>query len=372
MINKAYKFRIYPTAKQKELIEKTFGCTRFIYNHFLDQRIELYEKEGESISYTEQQNQLPGMKKEREWLKEVDSSALQMATRNLDTAFQNFFDKKECGYPKFKSKKYSKKSYTTSFTNNNIKVKKVKVRLPKLKWIKANAHRYVEGVIKRATVSKSSTGKYYVAITVEVESIEKLPQKDTKIGIDLGLTDFAVLSDGQKIKSPKYLKNSLKKLKREQRKLSRKQKFSNNWYKQKSRVAKIHEKIKNQRKDFLHKLSKKIIDENQVIVLEDLKVKEMMEDKKLAKEIADASWYKFYSYIKYKAKWYGRIVYKIDQWFPSSKTCRHCGHVIEKLPLHKRKWDCPNCQAKAIDRDYNASMNILVQGLKEMEIKKVA
>lgn len=371
-MNKAYKFRIYPDEKQTELIEKTFGCTRFVYNYFLEQRIQLYEEKGQFINYTEQQNQLPTMKKELEWLKEVDSTSLQMTLRNLDKAFKNFYRDKKVGFPKFKSKKNNKKTYSINYVNNNIEAKKNKIKLPKLKWVTGKVHRIVKGRIISGTISKTTTNKYYVSIIVDIETEEKLPEKNTKIGIDLGLKDFAVFSDGQKIKAPKYLKNSMAQLKREQRKLSRKKKFSNNWYKQKQRLAKVHEKIKNQREDFLHKLSKKIIDENQVIILEDLKVKEMIKDKQLAKEIADASWYKFYTYLEYKGKWYGRTVYKIDQWFPSTKTCHHCGHVLEELPLNIRQWECPNCHTEKIDRDINASRNILEQGIREIKDNTVA
>jgi putative transposase len=371
-MNKAYKFRVYPDEKQIELIEKTFGCARFVYNHFLEQRIQLFKEKGESTNYTKQQNQLPKMKENLKWLKEVDSTSLQMSLRNLDKAFKNFFRDKKIGFPKFKSKKSNDKSYTINYVNSNIEVKKNRIKLPKLKWISAKVHRFVEGRIINATISKTPTNKYYVSIIVDIKSIEKLPKKNTEIGIDLGLTDFAVFSNNKKVKSPKHLKKSINKLKREQRRLSRKQKYSNNWYKQKQKLAKVHEKVKNQREDFLHKLSKEIINENQVIVLEDLKVKKMIKNKQLSQEIADASWYKFYNYLEYKAKWYGRAVYKIDQWFPSSKTCSYCGHVVEKMPLNIRKWDCPSCNKKGIDRDINASINILKQGLKEINASIVA
>lgn len=365
-MNKAYKFRIYPNKEQIELIEKTFGCTRFVYNHFLNQRIEIYRSEGESIGYTDQQNQLPSMKRELEWLKEVDSTSLQMALRNLDRAFKNFFRDKNIGFPKFKSRKKSKKSYTINYVNNNIEVKNKKIKLPKLKWVSARVHRFVEGRIISATISKSPTNKYYVSIITELE-IEPLDRKEAIIGIDLGISHFATFSNGEKIKNHKYLKNKLEKLAKEQRKLSRKEKFSSNWYKQKMKVSKIHEKIKNERQDFLQKLSKRITDENQIIILEDLGVKNMMKNKKLSRDISDVSWNKFYNYLEYKTKWKGRTLHKIDKWFPSSKTCSNCGHIMRSLPLNIRKWDCPSCNAKDIDRDINASINILKQGLKELK-----
>lgn len=267
-MNKAYKFRIYPNNKQIELIEKTFGCTRFVYNYFLNQRIEAYQLEGKSIGYTKQQNQLPKLKKDLKWLKEVDSTSLQMSLRNLDRAFKNFFRDKNVGFPKFKSKKDSKKTYTINYVNNNIQIKKNRIKLPKLKWVSAKVHRFVEGRIINATISKSPTGKYFVSIITECE-IEPKRKVKKNIGIDLGLSHFAIFSNGEKIDNPKHLKNTLDKLAKEQRKLSRKQKFSSNWYKQKYKVSKLHEKVKNQRQDFLHKLSKRIVDENQIIILED-------------------------------------------------------------------------------------------------------
>ena len=370
-MNKSYKFRIYPNSEQIELIEKTFGCTRFIYNYFLDQRIEIYKTQGKGINYTKQQNQLPKMKNEFPWLKEVDSTTLQMSLRNLDRAFKNFFRDKKVGFPKFKSKKNTKSSYTVNYVNNNIEIKKGKVKLPKLKWISAKVHRFVEGRIINATISKSSTNKYYVAIITET-NIEPKTIKESSIGIDLGITHFAILSNGEKIENPKYLKNTLDKLAREQRKLSKKQQFSNNWYKQKLKISKLHEIIKNQRQDFLHKLSKRITDENQIIILEDLAVKDMMRNKKMSRSISDVSWYKFYSYLEYKSKWSGRTIHKIDRYFPSSKTCYYCGYVMEDMPLNIRKWNCPNCYSKDIDRDINASINILQQGLKELKKEVVA
>ncbi len=370
-MNKSYKLRIYPNDEQIELIEKTFGCTRFIYNYFLNQRIEVYKIEGKSTRYTEQQNQLPKLKKEFPWLKEIDSTSLQMTLRNLDRAFKNFFRDKNIGFPKFKSKKITKKSYTINYVNNNIQIKKNRIKLPKLKWVTAKVHRFVEGRIVSATISKSPTKKYFVSIITELD-IEPMAEVDGKIGIDLGIKHFAIYSNGQKVENPKYLRKTLEELAKAQRKLSKKQKFSNNWYKAKKKVAKLHEKVKNQRQDFLHKLSKRIVDENQVIILEDLAVKNMIKNNKLSKDIADASWHKFYSYIEYKSKWYGRTVHKIDRWFPSSKTCSNCGYVMENMSLNIRKWDCPNCDTKNIDRDVNASMNILKQGLKELNIQIVA
>lgn len=362
-INKAYKFRIYPNENQIKIIEKSFGCSRYVYNHFLNQRNEIYKAEKRCMKYTEQQNQLPSMKKEFVWLKEVDSTSLQMSLRNLDTAFKNFFEGR-ADRPKFKSKRDNYKTYTSNFVNNNIEIKKDKIKLPKLKYVNSKIHRYVDGRVINATVSKTSSGKYFVSICVETKT-EPLKKVSGNIGIDLGLSHFAILSNGEKIENPKYLKKSLDKLAKEQRKLSSKEKGSNNWNKQRIKVARLHERISNQRLDFIHKLSKRIISDNQVIILEDLSVKNMMKNDKLAQSISDVSWYKFVTILDYKAKWYGRKIHKINRWYPSSKTCNNCGHVLDEMPLHVRKWRCPKCDS-IHDRDINASRNILKQGLLEI------
>ncbi len=365
-INKAYKFRIYPNEEQVKVMEKSFGCTRFVYNHFLNQRNEIYKNEKICMKYIEQQNQLPSMKKEFVWLKEIDSTSLQMALRNLDTAFKNLFEGR-ADRPKFKSKRDNYKSYTSNFVNNNIEINNVEIKLPKLKWVKAKVHRFVQGRIINAAVSKTPSDKYFVSICVESE-VEPLEKVTEKIGIDLGLCHFAVLSNGEKIENPKYLKKSLAKLAKlakEQRKLSSKQKGSSNFHKQRVKVAKLHERVTNQRIDFIHKLSKRIISENQVIILEDLAVKNMMKNDKLAQGISDVSFSKFVAMIEYKGKWAGRKIHKIDRWYPSSKTCSECGYIMEDMPMHIREWKCPKC-GSIHDRDINASKNILKQGLLEI------
>lgn len=369
MKNKAYKFRIYPTEEQVVLIEKTFGCTRFVYNYFLEQRTNVYKTEGRPVNYTEQQNQLPGLKKEYEWLKEVDSTSLQMSLRNLDQAFKNYYNDKRAGYPKFKSKKHSKPAYTVNFVNNNIKVKNGNIKLPKLGWMKAAVHRFVNGRIIKASVTKSSTGKYYVAICVE-EEIATCPENDNAIGIDLGLKNFAALSTGDKIENPKVLKKYQHKMRRLQKDLSRKEKGSNNWKKAKHKLAKTHEKVANIRRDFLHKLSTKIIRENQTVVIESLKVKNMLKNGNLARSISDVSWSKFVGFLEYKADWYGRDLVKIDTWFPSSQLCSQCGYQNKYLTLDTRNWICPECNTDH-DRDINASRNILEAGL-EMQLQDTA
>ena len=295
----------------------------------------------------------------------MDSTALQMATRNLNNAYEKFF-RGEAKFPKFKKKKKSKNSFTVNYVNANIKVWRNKVQLPKLGWVKAKTHRPLEGRIISATVSKSATGKYYLSTTVN-KKIKPLPQAEEILGIDLGILHYAISSDGQKIQGPRTLRRHLTTLKREQRKLSRRVKFSNNWYKQKRRVARVHEKIHNIRNEFLHKLALRIVRDNQVVILEDLSVKNMIKNNKLAKDIADAAWGRFYQFLEYKARWHGRIVHKINKWFASSKTCYHCSYIKEELSLETRTWDCPNCEAKDIDRDINAAKNILRKGLQELQ-----
>jgi len=360
MTLKAFKFRLEPNQQQRVLINKTLGCTRFLYNRMLDEKQTKYKSKDKSKCKTEKDYKI-----DFDWLKEVDSIALQQARIDLKTAYDSFFRKLKAGQPtnlKFKSKHNPKNSYRTINVNNSIRTEDSYIRLPKLGFVRFKKSREVQGKIKSVTISRNILNRYYISVLCEVE-IDSLPKLDTQVGIDLGLKEFCITSDGEFVSNPKYLRKSEDKLTKAQRKLSKRVKSSKNRFKQQKVVFKIHQKIRNQRLDFLHKLSTRLINENQVICLEDLQVKNMVKNRCLAKSISDVSWSKFVELLRYKAEWYGRELVQIDKFFPSSKTCSSCGGIKKDLTLKDREYQCSSCGI-TLDRDYNASLNILKEGLR--------
>jgi len=372
---KGYKYRIYPNEKQKVQITKTFGCCRFIYNHFLAMRIELYKTKQKSMSKTECNNYCnQKLKKEYPWLKEVDKFALTNSIYNLDNAYQNFFREikkgnANQGFPKFKSKKNNHKSYRTNFTNNNIEVdfSNNQIKLPKLKWVKCKLHKEFTGKILSATISQVPSGKYFVSLNIECKH-EELPKNNNTIGLDLGISDLLITSEGEVFENNKLTYKYEKKLTKLQRQLAKKQKGSKNFNKQRVKIAKLYEKITNIRKDNLHKISSQIVKENQFIFSEDLNIKGMVKNHNLAKSIHDVSWYELTRQLQYKSEWNGRIYHKVDRYYASSQLCNVCDYKNEEVKnLSIREWTCPKCGTYQ-DRDINASINILNQGLRDLKL----
>lgn len=362
----SYKFRVTPNEAQEEKLNSMFGCSRFVWNYFLDLNNKLYLESKEKdlkkkhLNYYDCARELPELKKENPWLKDANSQSLQQTLKDLDTAYNRFF-KKQSGFPNFKSKKNNQSFGIPQF----FKVKEGKIYFPKFReGIKANIHREIEGSIKCVTISKTKTGKYFASITTDFE-VKKERISNNQIGIDLGIKDFAVTSNGEKYNLP--IKEE-KKLKFLQRQLSKKAKGSDNKNKARLKLAKKYEKIENKKQDFQHKLSDKICKENELIAIEDLNIKKMIKTHYLAKLISSQSWYSFAMKLEYKSKRYGGKVEKTNRFYPSSKTCNACGYINQDLELKDREWKCPSCNAK-LDRDVNASKNILAQVQRELNIK---
>ncbi|MDO9535085.1 MAG: RNA-guided endonuclease TnpB family protein [Bacillota bacterium] len=363
-INKAFQYRLYPTVEQEKVLTSHFGQARFVYNYFLRQRIDYYAtnkgQEKQSLNYHDTAKMLTELKQQPDtvWLQESNSQALQQSLRHLDNAYNHFFNHG------FKFPNFKKKSRKQSFSvpqNFNIDTKMKQLNIPKLTPIKIVLHRGMEGTMKNVTVSKAPSGKYFASVLCEIEKDVKPKKEGKETGIDLGLKSFLVTSENESIEPPKFLRKSEDKLKHLQQLLSRKVKGSNRRNKARIKVARIHETISNQRNDFLHKLSHRLVSENQAIFAEDLHVKGMIKNHCLAKSIADASWSEFIRQVKYKSEWNGVYFGQTDRFFPSSKRCFKCGWINESLTLADREWPCQGC-GQVVDRDFNASQNILQFG----------
>jgi putative transposase len=367
---KATKVRLYPTTEQAEFLNRQFGAVRFVYNTGLRIISHRHKRHGQSLSAKHDiKKLLPVAKKSRKygWLKEADSIALQQACLNLDHAFQRFFDPaQKAGYPRFKSKRGKQSSYHCV----GVKAGDDWIKVPKLGPIKARMHRQVEGRLKSITLTRTVTGKHYASLLFDTERVAPAPLKDIDtakvLGLDMGLSHLAIDSRGRKIANPRFLKQAQKNLKRKQQALSRCQKGSRRRAKARLLVAKAHERLANARNDFQHKLSRQLVDDNQAMIVETLKVRNMMKNARLAKHIGDASWHALVIKLDYKAREQGKHLVKMDPWFASSKTCHVCQHKMDAMPLSVRSWECPACHTQH-DRDINAALNIKHQGIIELK-----
>lgn len=368
MTNRAYEFRIYPNREQRQLIARTFGCVRLVYNHYLDKKKQLWQDGRMSLSYNDCAKDLTRLKKEKEFLKEVDSIALQQSLRHLDTAYRNFFSREKAGYPRFKSRKSGRQSYSTVCVNGNIRLEKGKIRLPKLGAVKIRQHRQIpEGwALKSATIKLTPSGKYFVSILFAYEN--QVPEREIGdvLGLDFSMPELYVSSEGSRCGYPKYFRQAEQKLAREQRKLSRMQKGSSNYRKQKVKVARVHEKAANQRKDFLHKRSRQIAEAYDAVCIEDLNMQGMAKAMHFGKSVHDNGWGMFTRMLEYKLADRGGKLIRISRWYPSSQRCASCGHIHPEMKdLSIRKWFCDWC-LEWFDRDESAAVNIREEGRRQL------
>jgi putative transposase len=364
MVERAYKYRFYPTAEQENLLRRTMGCVRLVYNKALATKTEGWYQRQERIDYKQTSSLLTSWKKTEDlgFLNEVSCVPLQQCLRHLQKAFANFWGKR-AKYPRFKAKRNGGSAEFTKsafrFANNSLWLAKCQEPL-NIVWSRL----LPDGTSPSTVIVKlEPSGRWFVSMMVDDPTVQPLLPTDKKVGIDVGISSLLTTSDGEKIANPKHFNKLYQKLKVVQKLLSRKTKGSNNRYKARLEVAKIHAKIKDARTDFLHKLTSRLVRENSVIAIEDLAIRNMVKNHKLARSISDAAWGEMFRQLEYKCDWYGRTLVKIDRFFPSSKRCNHCGFVMDKLPLDIRSWDCPSCETQEIDRDINAGKNILAAGL---------